>query len=207
MTRVRPVTPAPSADTASRRRVLKAAAGLGVALPLIRLGDLASEALAESDPKTTRPQPGDRLVLAAADGERREALTPTAVPPGGPPLTAYPMDPSTGVVRDGSRLNQVLLIRLEPRELAEETRARAVAGIVAYSAVCTHTGCDLWEWEPRTKTIKCPCHFSVFDVKDAARVLDGPAPRRLPALPLETIGGVLAAAGGFLGRPGFQGGA
>jgi len=63
MTRVRPVPPAPSADTASRRRVLKAAAGLGVALPLIRLGDLASEALAESDPKTTRPQPGDRLVL------------------------------------------------------------------------------------------------------------------------------------------------
>jgi Rieske Fe-S protein len=114
------------------------------------------------------------------------------------------MDPATGVVRDGSRLNQVLLVRLEPRDLAEETRARAVAGIVGYSAVCTHTGCDQWEWEARAKTIKCPCHFSTFDVKDAARVLDGPAPRRLPALPLKTMDGVLVVAGGFVGRPGFQ---
>ena len=197
MTRVRP------AIRASRRSVLKAIAGLGVALPLIRLGARAPEASAQSDGKTARPQPGDRLVRAI-EGGPWSALTPTALPPGGPPMIAYPMDPTTGVVRDGSRLNQVLLVHLEPRDLAEETRARAVAGIVGYSAVCTHTGCDQWEWEARAKTIKCPCHFSTFDVKDAARVLDGPAPRRLPALPLKTVGGVLVVAGAFVGRPGFQ---
>ena len=193
MTRVRP------AMFASRRSVLKIVAGLGVALPLSHLGAVA----ARGDSKTDRPQPGDRLVRAG-EGERRSALTPSGVPRGGPPVIAYPMDATTGVVRDGSRLNQVLLVHVDSRDLAEETRARAVAGIVGYSAVCTHTGCDQWEWEARAKTIKCPCHFSTFDVKDAARVLDGPAPRRLPALPLKTMGGVLVVAGGFVGRPGFQ---
>jgi rieske iron-sulfur protein len=197
MTRVGP------AIRATRRGVLKAVAGLGVVLPLIRCVARATEALAQSDPKTARPQPDDRLVRAV-EGGSWSTLTPAAVPPGGPPVIAYPMDPATGVVRDGSRLNQVLLVHLEPADLAEETRARAVAGIVAYSAVCTHTGCDQWEWESRAKTIKCPCHFSTFDVKDAARVLDGPAPRRLPALPLKAMGGVLVVAGGFVGRPGFQ---
>jgi len=198
MTPVRPATPA------SRRSLLKAVAGLGVALPLARLGVRDAAALAEPDPRTARPNAGDRLVRSPVDGGRPSTLTPAAIPAGGPPVIAYPMEAATGLVRDGSRLNQLLLVRLEPRDLAEETRARAAGGIVAYSAVCTHTGCDQWEWDARGKTIKCACHFSIFDVKDAARVLDGPAPRRLPALPLQTIGGVLAAAGGFVGRPGFQ---
>jgi Rieske Fe-S protein len=181
--------------SATRRGVLKVVLGLGAALTLIRPS-------ARADSTTARPQPGDRLVRAG-EGERRSALTPAGVPSGGPPVIAYPLDP-TGVVRDGSRLNQVLLVHLEPADLAEETRARAAAGIVAYSSVCTHTGCDQWEWDARAKTIKCSCHFSTFDVKDAARVLDGPAPRRLPALPLGTSGGDLVVAGGFVGRPGFQ---
>jgi Rieske Fe-S protein len=189
MTRVRP------ALSASRRGVLKVIVGLGVAR--------ATGALAEPDSKTARPQPGDWLVRAG-EGGRPSALTPASVPPGGPPVIAYPLDPTTGVVRDGSRLNQVLLVHLEPADLAEETRARAAAGVVAYSSVCTHTGCDQWEWDARAKTIKCSCHFSTFDVKDAARVLDGPAPRRLPALPLGTSGGDLVVAGAFVGRPGFQ---
>src|SRR3989442_195672 len=85
-----------------------------------------------------------------------------------------------------------------------EARTHAAEGIVASSAICTHTGCDSWEWQAQTRTIKCPCHFSTFDVRDGARILDGPAPRRLPALPLKVIDGVLAAAGGFSSRPGVQ---
>src|SRR5262245_43556701 len=194
MTRVRP---------ASRRGVLRAVVSLGVVMSWSRLAARVTVAWAQPDPKTARPQPGDRLVRAGEAGTW-PALTPSAVPAGGPPVIAYPMDPATGIVRDGSRLNQVLLVRLESRDLAEETRARAAAGIVGYSAVCTHTGCDVWDWEPRGKAIKCPCHFSVFDVSNAARVLDGPARRRLPALPLKVVDGVIVAAGGFVGRPGFQ---
>jgi rieske iron-sulfur protein len=186
-----------------RRSVLKRAACLGLALPLLDVSALRTVVSGEPDPATARPQPGDQLVLAAGDG-KRDAIAPAAVPLGGPPRITYPMDPTTKRVRDGSRLNQILLVHLDSGDLAAETRARAAAGIVAYSAVCTHTGCDVWDWDTRTRTLKCPCHFSVFDVKDAARILDGPAPRRLPALPLKIAGGVLVAAGGFVGRPGFQ---
>ena len=188
---------------ADRRTLLNAAICLGLALPLVDLGAIHRPVRGEPDPTTARPQAGDRLVVSAGEGTW-QAVTPARVPRGGPPLMAYPMDPATKIVRDGSRLNQILLLRLDPGQFAEETRTRAAAGIVAYSAVCTHTGCDVWEWDARAKTIKCPCHFSVFDVTNAARVLDGPAPRRLPALPLTIADGVLVAAGSFVGRPGFQ---
>jgi Rieske Fe-S protein len=114
------------------------------------------------------------------------------------------MDPGTGVIRDGSRLNQVILIRLMPEELSDATRVQAAQGIVAYSAVCTHAGCDAWLWQGEAKTLKCPCHDSVFDPKEEARVINGPATRRLPVLPLKVVDGVLMAAGGFVGRVGFK---
>jgi rieske iron-sulfur protein len=119
-------------------------------------------------------------------------------------VTAYPVDPHTGVVRDGSRLNQVLLIRLDAAELSEATRTYAPQGMVAYSAVCTHTGCDVADWQGETQTLMCFCHYSRFDPKDGARVVDGPAPRRLAMLPLKVVDGVLMAASGFVGRVGFQ---
>jgi Rieske Fe-S protein len=185
-------------DARARRAVLKFALGLGLGLSLIE-----SVRGQDLDPRSARPQRGDRFVLPAGSRDA-PTITPSTVPRGGPPVTAYPMDPRSGVVRNDSRLNQVLLIRLDPAELADETRARAAEGIVAYSAVCTHTGCDVWDWQADTRTLKCPCHFSIFDVRDGARVLDGPAPRRLPALPLMLVDGALAAAGGFVGRAGFQ---
>lgn len=187
----------------SRRDLVKGAIAVGLALPWIDLAAIETAVRAEPDAKTARPQADDRLVFSAGD-RRPEMVTPARVPSGGPPVTAYPMEPSTRIVRNGSRLNQIMLIRLDPGDLADETRGRAADGIVAYSAVCTHTGCDTWDWQARTKTIKCPCHFSVFDVKDAARVLDGPAPRRLPALPIKLVDGVLTVARAFVGRPGFQ---
>ena len=188
---------------------MKAALGLSLALPLIDLTALGTGADAQADPKTARPQQNDRLVLSVAVQNPEMYRTPPMIaaadlPVGGPPVLAYPMDPTTKIVRDGSRLNQVMLIRLDPIDLAEETRARAAGGVVAYSAVCTHTGCDIWDWHAQTRTLKCPCHYAVFDVKDAARVVDGPAPRRLPALPIKLVDGVVTVAGGFVGRPGFQ---
>jgi len=181
---------------ARRRALLKVAVGLGLGLPLPVLSQ-------DPDPRKARPREGDRFVFRGGAREG-QVVTLADLPLGGPPVTAFPVDLKAKIVRNDSRLNQVLLIRLDPTELAEETRARAADGVVAYSAVCTHTGCDLWDWEAGTKTLKCPCHFSTFDVKDGARVVDGPAPRRLPALPLRVVEGVPAAAGGFVGRVGFE---
>ena len=181
-----------------RRSVLKVACGAGLGL-LWRHGAMAQDA----DPRNARPQAGDHFVFTS--GERQGTIiTLEDLPVGGPPVTAYPMDPRTGVVRDGSRLNEVLLIRLEAPELTEATRVHAVQGLVAYSAICTHTGCDTWMWQGEMKTLKCPCHDSEFDPKDGARVIGGPAPRRLATLPLQVVDGVVMAAGSFVGRVGFQ---
>jgi rieske iron-sulfur protein len=182
----------------ARRAVLKLMAGAGLALPVARLVSAQDDARRQA-----RPQTNDRFVFAGGD-RKGELITVADLTAGGPPLTAYPMDPTAKVVRDDSRLNQVLLVRLDPKSLNGDTRERAADGIVAYSAVCTHTGCDIWDWQPASSTIKCPCHFSEFDLKESARVLNGPAPRRLPALPLKVVDGAPTVAGGFVGRPGFD---
>ncbi|MGH3118643.1 MAG: ubiquinol-cytochrome c reductase iron-sulfur subunit [Gaiellales bacterium] len=183
-----------------RRAVLKLALGAGLCLPVAALA-----AAQDESGRKARPQANDRFVFGGGD-RKGQVITLADLPAGGPLLTAYPMDPRSKVVRDDSRLNQVLLVRLDPRGLNGDTRARAADGVVAYSAVCTHTGCDVWEWQQSSSTIKCLCHFSEFDLKDSARVLNGPAPRRLPALPLKVVDGMPAVAGGFVGRPGFESG-
>ena len=182
----------------NRRTVLQAVLGLGVMLPCMH-----QAAAQDTDPRHLRPQAGDQFVLPSGE-KKGDVITPAQLLLGGAPVTAYPMDPSTGVIRDGSRLNQVLLFRLDPTELSDTTRARAAQGIVAYSVICTHSGCDVWLWQGDTKTLKCPCHDSEFDPKEAAHVIRGPASRRLPALPLKVDNGVLMVGSGFVGRVGFK---
>ena len=181
-----------------RRAALKVAAGLGLCMTLCRVERLGAE-----DDKTARPRKGDRLVFAY--GERAgQVIGPDDLPLGGPQQLAFPMDPATKIVRDGSLLNQVALIRLDPAQLSPDTRTEAAAGVVAYSAVCTHEGCPISMWHAASKTLFCACHASRFDPTDRARVVDGPAPRRLAMLPLSPNEGGIVAAGGFTGRVGRQ---
>lgn len=182
----------------SRRSLLKSALGVGLTLSL---GD--SFAYAQTDPQKSRPQVGDQLVFALGD-RQGQLITLQDVPLGGAPVTAYAKDPTTQTVRDGSRLNRVLLVRLPQETLTEQTRAVAAEGIVGYSAVCTHTGCDVVGWEGATQHFICPCHTSTFDAKDRARVVSGPAPKPLAALPLQITDGKLTVAGLFAGRVGAE---
>jgi nitrite reductase/ring-hydroxylating ferredoxin subunit len=57
---------------------------------------------------------------------------------------------------------------------------------VAYSAVCTHQGCDV---AYQGGELACPCHGSVFDPADGAAVVTGPATRPLPEIPIKVQGG------------------
>ena len=177
-----------------RRTVLKGALGLGLTLPL-----LEARAATEDDPAKARPQEGDQFVFFA--GERKgKILKAEDLPIGGPQALAYPVDPKTNTVRNGSRLNQVVVIRLEPDQLSKDTSANAAEGVVAYSAACTHEACPVSMW--KEGTLYCACHGSQYDPKDAAKVVGGPAPRRLAMLPLRIEDGVLVAAGPFTGRVG-----
>jgi Rieske Fe-S protein len=96
------------------------------------------------------------------------------------------------------------VLRLDPEGFDSETKEHAADGVVAYSAVCVHTGCDVMNWYPDRLLLECPCHYSTFDPKEGAKVVSGPAPRRLPALPLRTVDNRLVVARPFIGRAGFQ---
>jgi len=177
-----------------RRLVLRAATGGGLALVLPRAG------LGQVNAREARPQEGDRFVVAAGD-QKGTVVKLDDVKPGMPPLNVLPQDPN-GTVRDGSRLNQILMVRLDEARISAATRSRSAQGVVAYSAVCTHTGCDGLSWAAETLRFRCPCHESEFDAADGARVVGGPAPRRLPALPLKIAAGYVVAAAPFTARAG-----
>jgi rieske iron-sulfur protein len=137
-----------------------------------------------------------------------EVIKPEDLKAGGPPVRAWPKDPNTSVVRKGSRLNEILVVKLDPAELDEDTRARASAGVVAYSAICVHTGCPITAWVKAASgdkdVFKCVCHNSEYDPRQSAQVVFGPAPRRLPALPLAADDGPLTVAAAFIGKVGAQ---
>ncbi len=154
---------------------------------------------AVAEPADERPQVGDWLV--AIDAAEPKALAPEDVPPS--PMLAWPMDPAGNLVRSGSRLNKIVLVRLEPASLAAVTAGRAADGVVAYSAICPHAGCEVNAWVAERHIFECPCHNSRYDPSNAAAIVDGPTTRPLAALPLKTVDGKLAVAGPFAGRLGI----
>jgi rieske iron-sulfur protein len=158
--------------------------------------------LRQGDAAAIRPKAGDLLVTVGDTG--RTPLTPDDVPLAGGYTTAWAMDPADRTVRSGSRLNQLLLLRFDPGALSPDTRARAAAGVVAYTSICTHNGCDIDNWLAREQQLFCSCHESIFDPRDGARVVDGPAPRALPALPLTIVDGALVVAKPFTAPVGYE---
>ncbi|WP_084801182.1 Rieske (2Fe-2S) protein [Bradyrhizobium sp. Tv2a-2] len=187
----------------TRRSLLLAALATGAGLAT------KPAAADDDDPPGSdeRPKKGDRLVQSEGEQEG-QLIKPDDLKLGGPPLHAWPQDPKTSVVRDRSVLNQLLIIRLDPAELDEDTRARAVDGILAYSGICVHAGCPVSEWvkgDGLDKDVfKCPCHNSEYDPREGAKVVFGPAPRRLAALPLAVVDGALVVAAPFIGKVGGQ---
>jgi rieske iron-sulfur protein len=190
-----------SSSDQTRRTLILAALATGVVASTPAAAD-------EDQPGSDeRPQKGDVLVFS--EGEHTgEVIKPQDLRLGGPPVRAWPKDPTTSVIRKGSRLNEVLVVKLDPAELDDETRARFADGFVAYSAICTHAGCPVTAWVKETTgdkdVCKCVCHNSEYDPRQGAQVVFGPAPRRLAALPLAAAGGSLTVAGTFVGKVGAQ---
>ncbi|HLN18323.1 MAG TPA: Rieske 2Fe-2S domain-containing protein [Acidimicrobiales bacterium] len=71
-------------------------------------------------------------------------------------------------------------------------------GYIAYSQVCTHLGCPVKLYEEQLELLVCPCHQSMFNIRNGAVPQFGPAARPLPQLPLMVDGnGYLRAAAGY----------
>ncbi len=180
-----------------RRCLLQAGAAVAVGL-------LPNGLRAESDdPKRMmRPQVGDLLMRSEGDHDG-PVIAAADLKIGDPPIIAWAMDPATQLPRDGSRLNQVLLLRLDPSSLGPHTKAHAADGLVAYSAICTHAQCTVTGWIADKQVLHCPCHQSEYDPLHDGKVTAGPAPRPLAALPLKITDGKPEVAGGFIGKVGM----
>lgn len=182
---------------APRRKVIGMSVGVG-------LGLSGFGASAAKPPRSQRPQPGDLIVFRFGD-KAGQAVKPDDVPEGAELLQVISKDPESGVLRDGSRLNGINLVRVEAEAVSDDTKPFVTGGIIAYSSVCTHQGCDLTQWVPETTTFKCYCHYSEFDATQLGQPNHGPAKRRLAVLALSlNQNNEFIVAAHFKGKVGFK---
>jgi rieske iron-sulfur protein len=192
MAHSRPARPPRSTDC-PRRTLLRGAAGLVLAW-------LSPIRAAAQDAPAPPPAAGDLLVRVGDTG--LIPIAPDDVPFDGRGLMVWAIAPPGDVPKIGS-INQIIVARVNPSSLGEATRALAADDLVAYSAICTHNGCEVDESLGDSQTIYCSCHQSTFDPRDSGAVIGGPAPRALPALPLRVTDGRLVVGGPFTSAPGY----
>jgi len=174
---------------------------LGLALSPLLVGIArAEDETSKVDSGRLPPQPDDHFVFLTGRN-KGQVVEVDSLTIGGPQVQVYPLSPD-GTVRNETPLNLVILARFDPANLSEETRGRAAEGVVAYSAVCTHQACPVNMWSKERDAFVCSCHGSVYDPRNGAEVMAGPAPRPLPSLGLKIAGGNLTVASGFSGRVG-----
>jgi ubiquinol-cytochrome c reductase iron-sulfur subunit len=162
--------------------------GVAAAFPIVSLGPAAGDAV-----RRTGWRRGARLVTPEGAPVRLGTL------PVGGTLSVFPEGRTDEVEA------QVVLIRLDPDDLRAQPAGdrSTVAGHVAFSQICTHAGCPVGLYEQRSRRLLCPCHQSLFDVRDGARPVGGPAIRALPQLPIGVDEeGFIVARAGLLGHAG-----
>lgn len=181
----------------SRRRLVIAGGTVAGAWAAARASAAAKK------PKRMKPQQGDVLVHAFGANAGQPIATKEV---GDEPLSAFPMEPAIRLVRDGSLHNQLVVVRVDAEAISTKAQSYAVAdangSFLVYSAACTHTGCEVNGWRGETRRLVCPCHGSEFDIQDAARVVNGPAPKPLAMLQVALADGRFRVVGGFSRRVG-----
>ncbi len=160
------------ADRESRREFLKIAAAASAVLAIGGIASSMKGVIVPAAP-TTNPSSFPRVKVASAG----------ALVVGTPVLFNYPLDNEPNVL---VKLGQKATGGVGPE-----------GDIVAFSQVCQHLGC-IWGFVPAGASPQvnssyhangpvgyCPCHASVFDLTDGAKVVSGPSPRAEPQVLLE----------------------
>jgi ubiquinol-cytochrome c reductase iron-sulfur subunit len=162
--------------------------GIVALFPLLRsLGPVPKTSLDKSDWRK-----GRLLVDSTGRSVTKDTLVVGGI------MTVYPSGLQN--TDNGQAIDQTVLIRVQDSDLvtAKGRETWAPAGYVAYSKVCTHLGCPVGLYEQELELLVCPCHQSIFGVRDGAIPQFGPAPRPLPQLPLYfDADGTLRAQAGF----------
>ena len=148
--------------------------GIVAIFPLLRsLGPVPGTSLDRTDWRK-----GSLLVDSNGRSVKRGTLVVGGI------MTVYPQNFEYSP--NGQATDQTVLIRVQDSDLvtAPGRETWAPAGYVAYSKVCTHLGCPVGLYEQQLELLVCPCHQSMFNVRNGAVPQFGPAPRPLPQLPL-----------------------
>ncbi|HYU46301.1 MAG TPA: Rieske 2Fe-2S domain-containing protein [Terriglobales bacterium] len=143
----------------------------------------------------TQPQPHgaperhDLLVYTDGPKKGQEVMTADIVLDA-PPVLVQAKDPETKQVRDSEKA-LVLLYRTSPDKIPADIRGDTWNGIIAYSALCTHQGCDPLGWDAESKQLLCPCHQGKFDPLQGGLNTGGPKTRDIPQIPVKDDEGKL----------------
>jgi Rieske Fe-S protein len=149
----------------SRRTVLGGAVAAAAGLVTAACGgSSAAEPAAGGDPTSSAAG------SSASSGGSKSLVAKADVPVGG------------GVfVKDG----KIIAHPGEHEELTAVVTQPTAGDFKAFSAVCTHQGCTVGAI--KDGTIKCPCHGSMYSIKDGS-VTGGPAPKPLSAIAVKVDG-------------------
>ena len=192
-------------ENATRRRFLKLSLALGMALAV---GGIASVARSLFNPPTPEPGPPPpstqtvtKTVTVGSTGASSSTSTESSssgAPSPFPRVLAANVSDLTG----GQTVTFNYPLDNTPNLLAKlGQKADGGVGpdgdIVAFSQLCQHLGC-VWGYVPTAGSPKCDssykaagpigyccCHGTVYDLSNAAKVLEGPSPRPQPQVTLE----------------------
>ncbi|HUU35925.1 MAG TPA: Rieske (2Fe-2S) protein, partial [Vicinamibacterales bacterium] len=146
------------------------------------------------------PAAGDLLVRV--DDPNLVPISAEDVPYDPQGLMVWAITPVGDVVKNHP-MQRIFVARLDPATLSPATRQMAAGDIVAYSAICTHNGCEVDVSLGESQTIFCSCHSSTFDPRETGYLVNGPAPRPLPQLPVRIADARIVVAGAFTDTPGY----
>ncbi len=185
----------------ARRKILKAGIGIaGISLLGAAISGFGTIKPQSSSENIRKPiTAGDKLVYAMGP-KKGQIITVDSIKLDKGAL-AFPLGKE-------EHLNLIMIIHEIQSEFKAPTHLDwVVDGIVAYSAICTHMGCTV-DWHPKAQTpapyphIFCPCHQSMYNIFEGAKVVSGPAPRPLPQLPIKLSNHEILADGDFDGPVG-----
>jgi len=168
--------PAPETGPIDRRAA--------VATGLLAVGVLA---IAGADAALGRALGRNRTGRRAAVAPPTPAASPTSTPSAGPSPTGTAVGQVSALPVGG------VLAFTDPGTGESAYAVQPAKGtFLAFSAICTHTGCTV-AYEGGRRRFHCPCHLSNFDASTGA-VQNGPAPRPLRRIPVEAVNGELRVA-------------
>ncbi len=100
------------------------------------------------------------------------------------------------VIKSDEPNNLLIVYKFPVAELVAPTNIESTEqGVVAYSGICMHLGCQVGDNASKPETILCPCHSGAYDPRAGCKVVGGPPPKPLPQLPIKLDGeGVVATA-------------